>query len=256
MRTMILAVGLLASVASAQTSCPIPSPTEVKAKGVFEAAMLRAKPLGKPKGEFETSADYAARMEKGVSAVAPNGSITFPWVVDLTSFKFDADSGAVSYGRYALGIDCEVNLKDPSYSLRPFCFQQEVRETTAKPKTMTNGYGAQVEVTTVHDDYVGVILGKDHPSSGPLGYSSQDLFSFHASVAEAQSLKKNAVMVLRFTPKPPLYLEGGHYYGATVSDPIERFGENYMIVGDLECASLADVATGKVFQTVAIGATP
>lgn len=241
--------------AVAQSSCPSPTLAEVHAKGVFENALLRAKAIGREKGEFETTEAYQARMAKAASVIAPTGFLTFPWIAYSNGFSFDADKGVVTYDSSTLDTSCAVNLSTARYGLgRPYCVEQTASVVRGPAKVMGNAFGAKVMVSPVHERRVGIALGPDRQAGSNVpGLSTDRLFQFHASIAEAQSLKRNGVIVVRATPKAPLYIEGSHYSGATIDSPQETYGQDYLLVGDISCLSIADAVSGKVYQTIGVG---
>lgn len=256
MKRAIVALALLgAAPAYAQSPCPMPTLAQIHAKGVFEGAIVKARALGKERGEFETTAAYQARMAKAISAIAPSGSLTFPWMANRAAFSFDADAGTVTYANSTLDTLCEVNPSSTAYGLsRPFCIEETARSTRDRAQVMANAFGAKAVVSPTHEMRVGIALNPDgHVDGGPLGYEAAHLFQFQASVTEAQSLKKNGVVIVMMTPKAPLFVEGSHYSGATIDNPDETYGEDYLLIGDIVCLSLADDATGRVYQSIAVG---
>jgi hypothetical protein len=251
---MRLCVGILAFAATASANaqtCPTPTPQQVKATGVFEAAITKAKKLGTPKGQFETTTAYNARMATAIKEIAPHGDLIFPWVADLDTFSYDADTETVKYPTMVLSTFCLVNPSDDAYTLsQPSCFQQQFRSVRGKPQIMQNAFGTKVVGSSVKEDYVGVAYGKGGLGEKSIDSDGTDLFSFNAPPDLAKSLKSHAVLWVDIVPAPPLYMEGSLDIDATIDDPTEVYGESYLLVGKFKCLSIADSQTGQVFQTI------
>jgi len=269
MRSAMIA-GVSAFAFVSITSGAAATPCEDLGAGTFlpakslAALVEQARAAGIKKDEFETTAQYQARLAKaGTSLAGSTFVVEFPLE---GGFQFDADRGVVTYSKYALDGQCliddfqlpsEVKAKrfgsGGGYGNSAYCFSKTVKRTPGKPYTASNSFGAQVEVQPVHSSGIGIFLGigslLQDIFTGKQSYEVQTpLFSVNLSGDAARSLKENAAVLMVVVPQPPFFYQGSYYIEPKIDSPTEVFNTTDYVVADVQCVALADTKLGKVYQ--------
>jgi TonB family protein len=214
------------------------------------ATFKAAKLIQVAKGQFETTEAYAARMKSAAAALAPRGTLAVALTLDPRSFNFDADKNSVSYSNPA--DDCTLATFIGGYMTPKLaCIRQKISVTRSRPRIMRNAFGAAASVVTVSTVDIGVTNPPVDPGEADERHETSPLrdIRFGATVSEAVSLKRNAVLVLTLKPEAPFYVDAGWSADATIDNPIEPVERAYLLAGRLLCASIMDRVSGKVFQT-------
>jgi hypothetical protein len=225
----------------------------------------QAQKAGVKKDEFETTAQYQARLAASGSALAGT-TFVIEWPLE-SGFTFDADVGRASYSKYSLDGMCLTNDFDMpvdvkslrfgapgGYGQSSYCFAKTIERAAGKPYTAHNGFGAEVQVEPIHTKAIGIFLGQGKMLqdifTGRESYSSQEpLFSANVTGEDARSLKENGVALMVVTPKPPYFFQGSYYVEPKIDRPTELFNKTDYVIADVRCMALADRKLKKVYQT-------
>lgn len=272
-----ICIGLVSTgPALAAEDCPFPVNVPAATAPSLASLIAKARSVYSPKGEFETTSAYAARL-KTIAQSLPEGPIAIPFPVDELT-KFDVDSGQVSVDNFRFTGDClifdavlpaaaksavfghPVRLIDgiPIYGTS-YCATYPLQRSVGTPYAASNAYGARALVHVTRETDIGLYFGygdigqrllPEHLTSDP----KNPAFEFHATIEEAKSLKANAEIIYLVSPRAPFYTKGEYYSEPKINEPYELFLNTNLFVVQLHCVAIADRKTGKVFASRA--ATP
>jgi len=220
------------------------------------------------RGEFETSADYEARIAAASEGLAASGPVVLEWPIS-GGFSYDADAGLVSYSISSLSLECRISSSSlprhvtgvtfgvrGRYSEKAHCLSQSMEPVpTGAPYRARNAFGAQVLVTPMASRSVTLFFGFGEYGQeiweGQPEYSilrPSNLFSVSASPDHARSLRDNAVALLVFTPTRPFHFYESFQITPTFSRPVSGRSVTDNLIGDLRCVALADRELRRVYQ--------
>jgi hypothetical protein len=253
-----LIVPMAASEAAAQDRCPTFVGQTVEPETFYQVAASLGNVASK--GEFETTAQYRARM----TAVGTGQRIIAKDRIDLDHMRYDADSGAFRVERYAFNneyLDFPRALHD-SRSVVPIEGSGSIGVVVSRVEVSTgqyeaqNGFGARATIQQVsrvtHAIY-------DRPARATsrgverLFVSESDdrgyIGRLPVPAAQAQALRPQFKIAFVAQPKPP-FLTRGQYLLAepTVSNPVEIMESAEILIADLQCGLLMD-ATYRVLAS-------
>jgi hypothetical protein len=204
-------------------------------------ALYRAAVVVAPKGEFETTAEYDARLAKHV-----NG--TYAIVLNRTDAPtYDADketfSISVPIGAAFVGVSGEADFRDYRE-----CFPVDFVFVGESQHPAGNAFGASRIVKSTRSDTRAVL---------PVGLSDGATFEFKIPRAEAQRIKpqlKLKVLVIgSISPRqePVIHAaserNGASYKDATFDDASESHTDYYLLRMHIEDLWLFDFETGVIF---------
>ena len=258
-------------------SCPIEAGQAIPADSA-RTVFNRLAQKNMTKGEFETTAQYEARistMERQSS-----GPIFVHMPYDPNDTEYDADREILRLWVYAFdnegpswqnALRPKGTLSMPTYSRR---FQRPGRssmiefgvglgteDTLTGQYDASNAYGASVTVSEidrqVYSVYQGEISHSDkwrldgrgifQSSLGPLpdtGY-----IELPVSIAQAREIKDNLQIVLAFTPISPFTATGSKRWDPKINQPQEIHATYNVILGQSHCLRVLD-RNGKALHTI------
>ncbi|MYL98422.1 hypothetical protein GR702_11670 [Novosphingobium sp. FGD1] len=242
MGTFILSTG-----AAAQTCAGYVGQT-VKPITIQQA--IAGLPKVEPKSEFETTAQYDARLK---AAGSPSTIVVAKRINDIY-VKYDADAQVMRIRSDAFQPVSEWYLKlwrgAPKNLLsRGSNVAVEVDSDEAKvvrSYEAQNGYGASATVTrrerSVYTIFDRALPGFDRYEPIFTEIERQDQLPPVAMDAQiAQRVKPNLRIAFVTTPKAPFYFESRHSGGSpTISDPDVTDDLHKVMVADLQCGLLTD----------------
>jgi hypothetical protein len=224
-----------------------------------------SKKAGLKKDEFETTAAYQARLS-AAGAGLDGKTYVIEWPLD-SGFKFDADTGMVSYSNYTLNTTCLISsygLSDEVKAVKfgpkakygvesSYCFDRTTSQESGTPYKASNSYGASVEVKPIRAKGVGIYLGSGDISQNvwtgkSRDYSSSDLFKVSMEPEAARSLKENGTALFVISPKAPFAFQSSYHIEPKINRPTEITTTTDYIVADVACVALADPKLKKVYQ--------
>jgi TonB family protein len=186
-------------------------------------ARLRSSPLSRPKSEFETTDQYAARM----SAFRPS-DWQYVFVLNPTAnefngkvgFSYDAD-GKTLTGTVELSSLMTALVDDPPYK-DGFALRDDLR--SAGQYVGSNAFGVKRVVTKLESTQYAIVVADNTGVFKRREYAFEELIAtvqLSASAIEAMALKANLGIALVCAVSPPRILETDHSAGATVTSPTE-----------------------------------
>jgi hypothetical protein len=206
--------------------------------------LYRAAVVVAPKGEFETTAEYDARLAKHVEGVEG----TYAIVLNRTDGpNYDADketfSISVPIGAAFVGVSGEADFRDYRE-----CFPVDFVFVGESQHPAGNAFGASRIVKSTRSDTRAVL---------PVGLSDGATFEFKIPRAEAQRIKpqlKLKVLVIgSISPRqePVIHAaserNGASYKDATFDDASESHTDYYLLRMHIEDLWLFDFETGVIF---------
>lgn len=210
----------------------------------IDAAALKFSDL-KPKGEFESTADYKARTREYSEPIVTEIKLS------PSSFEYDADRQVLKVADFGWTSCIGVNALDAlekykgRLKVSPLCVREYGDEVEASETyTGQNSYGATAEISVVKSVDFGVFVDYGAPLESAVSRKrvSDRLFQLSIAPDAARSLKENGAIRLVVRPKAPFYAQGSSYLEPTIRSPIEKSRVVHLLVGDIECYKLVDQA--------------
>jgi hypothetical protein len=214
-----------------------------------------AKVPGK-KGEFETTAEFEAKVQAATAGLKSPLVVTVP--VDSKYVKYDADTGTFSIISYALKNSNAFLDKFFSKQGMPgfahFMYNHHVVVSSTDKVTGTysasNSFGASADIAEIarttkvifdrnangHEDQFFPDI-PDRPKEDPI------LFTIKADTKAAPAMKAGFKGAVVIAPKAPFFVKGSAGANTpTISNPREITETMQVVVADIQCALLTDAA--------------
>lgn len=181
-----------------------------------------------PKGEFESSADYAQRATRSLQkplfgTVNRTTLLAFSFSPDLfkdqVTFRYDADLRVMN-----------LQMDVPTGSVLPFETQHRLEGTY----TASNAFGVKTQVSKSTLTYYGLRFDRPQAARFPIALSA------------AQRVKKDARILLIGRLVPPYVSTSSRYMEPTITSPIELTVTTHAIEFQVEDLWVFDSMTGKI----------
>ena len=201
-----------------------------------------------PKGEFETTAAYEARLANsgndGPLIIAKD-------IEDRKYLAYDADNQVLGVKTYALHnmnlswwnifYDAKIDsLKaDLSNNHAVGISQKDTETGTYKAQ---NSYGAEATITEITRVSDGIFdrVAKDYREQLFKG-NGPDLEGLPLDPASAQALKPKMKAAFVVVPKTPFFVQGEHSVGeTTIRNPTDITERYRVLIADIQCGLLTD----------------
>lgn len=248
---LFFGLAMVAQPAMGRAACPTPDLLQQPARSFAE--IFQPGDASEPKGEFETSAAYAARQ-----AAAPKpGQSVLRVQLDPESLTYDADTQAFQYFEYALSpiIDFAhlTGLTPDQKTLfdgaeRPVALMVSQERRDAGSYEAENAYGAKTTVAkwVIDKHVVFEARGRKGPTGDTLlnehrRYEPRSL-SVRVPIDRAAALKTELSGVALVTPKAPYYATGSEFMAATRTSPTENTVQVSILFADIQCFGIMDGA--------------
>lgn len=246
-KVVAIAMMLVPSMASAQ-SCEsyVGQTVTLNSFNVVAAAM---KKMPAVKGEYETTAQYEARIAAARGSTPE--TVILPGVFSPKYMTYDADAGVLKVQAYALrnintsygdvfGYGSPYYEKVKYSSLDNIDAVLSQKETPTGTYTASNAYGAKALVTKITRLDQAVFEGEADFRKGDLfvdqkpGVDAQ-LGTIAMTIPEAQAFKAGGKVAFVAKPKWPYYAEGKRTYEPKIDSPTEVNNVIQVIVADIQC---------------------
>jgi hypothetical protein len=218
----------------------------------FSAVAAILKKLPTAKDEYETTADFEARVATARGSMPE--TVILPGTFNSKYLNYDADAGVLKVQAYALrnintdysrvfgyGTSYYDKVKYSTIGNRDAVLF-EVQRTTGS-YFATNAFGAKVTVRKIARLTHAIFEGEQ-------GSYDEDLFlnqtpgvdavigTVRMTIPEAQSLKASGKVAFVVKPKWPYYAEGVHHWEPKIDAPTDVDNLVQVIVGDIQCGLL------------------
>ncbi|KTE27489.1 hypothetical protein ATE69_05510 [Sphingopyxis sp. H071] len=247
MKNTFLGVLLVAApaAAQAQSTCASYVGTTV-APLTFDQAVGSIKPVA-PKGEFETSDAYQARL----ASSGGSGPLIISKKIEGAQYlAYNADAGAFEVKSY-LFDNTNFSAWDTFYYAKVTSPKAstmgnlDVTISSSEVETGTysaqNGFGAKTTVTKITRTEKAIFEGEPARYNDNLFISDKDAVVGRVpmSVAEAQAFKPQAKIAIVAVPKLPYVVRATYPYGdTTISNPTDVTVNATVLVADIQCGLL------------------
>jgi hypothetical protein len=235
-----------ASAATAQTCSNYVG--QVVAPKTFEQAIAAFGNVA-PKGEFETTAQYQARIATGGAGGA---LIVAKKPEDAKYFEYDADNQVLNVKSYAFH-NTNMGWWEAFYKAKPVGVMASASSNLAivvsqseKPAgtySAQNSYGASTTVTKINRTTYSIF-----ESEAPLG--DRNMFvgekggmlgSISMDIATAQRVKPALKIAFVVVPKAPYLVQGSQTVGkTTINNPTDVTEHFKIMIADMQCGLLTD----------------
>ena len=222
------------------------------------------------KDEFETSAQFAARMrQRGPEA---NRIITVEGTYDPKHVVYNADAEEFTIAVYVWdnladginAIDGKLNKQALPSNWRALSRKAsiclKVANYSGGEYVGQNAFGATAKVMKIRRErysvYDRILPGEiewrtetmlKHSSYGTVLNSPAVLLQ--ANIADARALKMNMRVGVVIRPKTPYVATTERYWDAKINDPREINGTTHIIIADILCVVLTD-KNGRILKTI------
>lgn len=195
-----------------------------------------------PKGEFETTAQFQARVAK---AVAPAGVYAFILDNELAGPRVQYDADAQRFEIKVLEDFGVIRGNKRDASVRAITVNRSRRERSYEAG---NAFGAKVDVTEVAYTSYGLVIDGPPPGIGP---EREHVFSVPVPVSEAQKVKGGLSVLFVCEPHPaafPATFGGSETTGApTIATPFQSTTDYSYVRVQLLDVWVFDRNTGRVY---------
>lgn len=205
-----------------------------------------------PKGEFETTAQYNARVAAARQPV-PEGPVIITLPTDREFISYNADTGAMFVQAGAFGAGKFSDIVDVQVTADYFgLVPKELATGSAIPHSMTekllrtytarNGLGLEVKVSEIERQSKGLYISS--PKLFPYAKSNRSAVAYlEARPPQAQQLKQTLKVALALLPKAP-YVFRTQQPGAapTARNPVQYEDKLTALYGEAKCALVLDGA--------------
>lgn len=215
-----------------------------------------------PKGEFETTAQYQARLA-ATSASVPTSPVVVTIPVDRDYLSYNADNslmlvqaGAFGDGEFSDVVD--VQLTANYFGLIPKGIPEGIKvahsrsERLVRTRTMRSGLGIDVKVSDIDRFSNGFYIASPKLFTFAKRDDSPVMF-FKAAPARAQSLKQTVRIALAVVPKAPYVFRAEQPAAVpTLRNPVQYEDKLTAIYVDAKCALVLD-AQSRVLASMDAG---
>jgi len=211
-----------------------------------------------PKDEFETSAQYEARIAAATGGSAP---LVIPKAIDEGQLTYNADRQAFQIGRFFFD---NVNMPigdlwsygGPYYEAGNYASRRDNIDTVIEQKdvptgsyTGSNAFGASTEVIQLDRVYWGIY---DRPAPGRGGSAfaasylvpseGEHIGELPMAPTEARQFRADAKVAFVVVPQAPWRINYRESYPseATVRNPLEVTTVMHVLFADIQCALILD----------------
>lgn len=217
----------------------------------MDAAIARFAAVPLDKGEFESSAAFAARQRAALGGEL--GPMIIGMEPERRHIKYDADAQRLTIERYLfdnsnLAHDIVFGPGTPLHRRIRYSSTGNVGVVISQAETVSgsyeasNAYGAGARVTRLHRVTKAIFdrEGDSFSSLFPRG-TPQVLVDVRMSPEAAARVKPQLQVAFAVEPKSPYLARGvGSVGRPTISRPIEITNEVTVILADIQCALLMD----------------
>jgi hypothetical protein len=256
MKPCRLVIAAITLIVAARAQSPEQRPPLTNPKGDDIEALVRdfmADGAG-VKGEFETTAQFEARMKKGIQA-----DRRYAFICEESSywsFSYDADKAAMTASVRTIGFGDYASSKSSRATEKELIpIKETVRSTSTRVGQNALGVSATI-LSSVSDEFALVIsqeaavcLYSHSPKDDPTNLTPVDPYTatmtFPLTIERAQRIKPSLRIVFVGTmPNAQVFREEG-YHTPTVNDPNERTVHRYYINFDPVEVRFVNTATGE-----------
>lgn len=265
----LLALAMLVPTGAAAQDCPSYLGTSPSLTSITDA--LAQFENVTPKDEFETTAQYEARI---AAATGGSGPLVIPKAIDEGQLTYDADRQVFQIGRFFFD---NVNMPirelwsygGPFYEAGNFQSRSDNIDTVIEQDdvptgtyTGSNAFGASTEVIQLDRVYWGIY---DRPVTGRGGSSfaasylvptegdAEHIGELPMAPAEARQFRETAKVAFVVVPQAPWLINYREDYPseATVRNPLEVTTVMHVLFADIQCALILDASNTVVsaFET-------
>ena len=240
-------IAVFSSSAGHSQACPDFVGKTVVAKSFDQAAAG----LGnvEPKGEFETTSQYQAR----VAAVGGSGPLIISKKPEGSEyFQYDADRQLLFIKSYAFH-NTNMNWWSAFYDAKPVGVTASTMYNNAivisqaeKPNgsyAAQNSFGAKTNVVKIDRTMTSIFESEASSYKNRLFVNEADgvLGTLSMDVATAQRIKPSLKIAFVVVPKAPYLVQGSHSVGkTTISNPTDITEHYKILIADMQCGLLMD----------------
>lgn len=256
-RIIIAALAASSPVAADAQVCASYVGTSVSPR-TFDQAIASIKPVA-PKGEFETSDAYQARL----ASSGGSGPLIISKKIEGAEYiAYNADAGAFEVKSYlfdntnfsAWEAFYHAKVTSPKASTRDnLDVTISSNEVTTGTYSAQNGFGAKTLVSKITRTEKAIFEGEPARYGEDLFIADkQGIFGrVPMSVAEAQAFKPQAKIAIVAVPKLPYVVRATYPYGeTTISNPTDITINATVLVADIQCGLLLN-GTNQVIAAFA-----
>jgi hypothetical protein len=216
----------------------------------IQSALARFANVPTEKGEFETTAQFAARQAAAVGGAV--GPIIISKEVDPQYIRYDADAQRLTIQTYLFdnanfSHDVVFGYGTPLHDRVTYSalYNTDVvisqSETPAGSYRASNAFGANVEVTRIRRRTFAVFEGQSAQSGLFANGGGPVLVQVSMPPAQAQTIKPQLRIAFVVTPRSPYIARGtGAANRPSISYPFEITEEVTVLMADIQCALLTD----------------
>lgn len=258
-----LAAFFLGAFASFSSAAPLPlaTPCDLSAEtlprnfqGHSADHVVRELKKISPKDEYETEAEYTARLENEVSrfpASISSGSLCL--VTKVAGKKYDAESKKLQVDILYKGFDTWVDGENVHYSLLILADRKNTKESSY---IGSNSFGASVKVYQTKSDTNYVTLDKEITIKSLWNIDVLDRGNNYLSAlieltpSEAKEIGENIRLVFKYRVKNPFIKTSPNNYLKTpkIDDPFKIIENQTLLISELVELAIFDIKTGKVIK--------
>ena len=211
------------------------------------------------KGEFETTAQYQARVAAARQPL-PAGPVILTFPTDREFITYDADTSSMYVEAGAFGAGKFSDIVDVQATAEFFNFvPEELATGTSIPHSMServirtydakNGLGMTVKVSEIERQSNGLYISS--PKLFPFAKREDSAVLFiSVPPAQAQRLKQTLKVALAFVPKAPyVFREEQPGRVPTMRNPVQYENKLTAIYADAKCALVLDAANRVLAST-------
>ena len=256
-RIILAALAVSAPVAANAQTCASYVGTTVSPL-TFDQALTSIKPV-EPKGEFETSDAYRARL----AASGASGPLIIAKKIEGAKYlAYNADKGAFDVQSY-LFDNTNFSAWDTFYYAKSGVKASTIgnldvtissSEVTTGSYAAQNGFGAKATITKITRTEKAIFDRETVGYNEQLFVNNKDgiIGQVSMSVADAQAFKPQAKIAFVVVPKLPYIVRATFPYGkTTISNPTDVTVNATVLVADIQCGLLMNGTNQVVaaFQT-------
>ena len=252
----VLAAPLRAEVAPPDARCSAYVGQVINPMSI-DLAAAQVAPLGRPRGEYETTEAH----QKGMAALGSKLPETMVVMVplDRERIKYDADRQGFEIEEYAIdnsNAPVEAALYAGDKPILPFTPMENIdivgssSEQVVGTYGATNAYGARVNVAQVQRVTKAIFERKagnretlfrsPQPVDAPPDFTTKPLGFFGVSPSIAPTLKSQLMAAVLIAPQAPYYVTGKKRWGARIDRPTEVSERVDLVIADIQCAVVTD----------------
>lgn len=232
----------------------LPSAKDASIAQVF----AKVKTAVKPRGEFETTAEFNARATAALGAINA-GMVTQTGVDQMVAtqkypadwLKYDADSGTLSipissFETLASGVETFADTAEKGATpSRNFIWISESEARTGS-YAASNAFGATTTVTRYAGQQYGLVFVDIPAREGWVRQKGGVKISLAPD--RAQQIKSHIGLKIIAKLMPPGWFEGKFSFTPTLTAPIDRRTDQRYLAVAATCVAIVDVSTGDVLK--------